>query len=61
MSGQYLIAKKGTPECIKVVLSQVDQCNSGTTDNAKVLKPDPVPQKVTRQAGVWAKTVMGRC
>lgn len=61
MNGQYLITKKGKPECIKVVSSQVDQCNSGTIDNANVLKPDPVPQEVMRQAGVQAKTVMCQC
>lgn len=51
-----MIVKKGTPECIKMTLSQVDHFNSGTFDNANVLQPDPVPQKVMRQAGVQAKT-----
>ena len=39
-----------------MTLSQVDHFNSGTFDNANVLQPDPVPQKVMRQAGVQAKT-----
>lgn len=57
MSGQSLMTKKGTPGYTKVVLNQVDQCNSGTADNANGLKPDPVLQEVMRQAGIQAKTV----
>ena len=51
------MTKKGTPGYTKVVLNQVDQCNSGTADNANGLKPDPVLQEVMRQARIQAKTV----